>query len=88
MHSLEQSLTQVMRDFDQERQQLKNQNKEEQKEQRYSLHSSIIIYYCYSSGRAELTAVRRSLELLKRENKHLRHLGRKILQQVMINGHH
>lgn len=64
VHNLEQSLTQVIKDFDQERQQLKDQNKQEQKEQS-----------------AELAAVRRSLELLKRENRHLRHLGRKILQQ-------
>lgn len=37
---------------------------------------------------AELAAVRRSLELLKRENRHLRHLGRKILQQVCCSYDH
>ena len=37
MYNLEQSLTQVIKDFDQERQQLKDQNKQEQKEQKYLL---------------------------------------------------
>ena len=38
MYSLEQSLTQVIKDFDQERQQLKDQNKQEQKEQKYFIN--------------------------------------------------
>jgi len=81
VYNLEQSLTQVIKDFDQERQQLKDQNKQEQREQGYLIvKCDMCCYLDWCS--AELTAVRRSLELLKRENRHLRHLGRKILQQV------
>ncbi|XP_065885186.1 basal body-orientation factor 1-like [Dysidea avara] len=64
VHGLEQSLTEIIKDFDEERKQLKEQNKQEQQEQK-----------------AELASVKRSLELMKRENKHIRSLGRRILQQ-------